>query len=157
MERTPTSKRRLKLKKNRVSEKCTPAKAILPQNHSTPVDSETVRRISPIAVVEHKDINEDEDDDRHSPFEFHCTQDTLVVGWDCGSPQHKSRKTSGSKVKRRLSKGNSFAHKKQSVGSCSPIEPLRPRRRFNIEKPVGDFSELIPQLQVVADLVKNMK
>jgi hypothetical protein len=43
------------------------------------------------------------------------------------------------------------------VGSCSPIEPLRPRRRFNIEKPVGDFSELIPQLQVVADLVKNMK
>lgn len=48
-------------------------------------------------------------------------------------------------------------HKKQSLGSCSPIEPLRPRRRFNIEKPAGDFSELIPQLQVVADLVKKIQ
>jgi len=64
---------------------------------------------------------------------------------------------SGSKVKRKLSKGNSFANKKQSSGSCSPVEPLRPRRRFNIEKPVGDFADLIPQLQVVADLVKNVQ
>jgi hypothetical protein len=61
------------------------------------------------------------------------------------------------KVKRKLCKGNTFARKKQSLGSCSPIEPLRPRRRFNIEKPGGDFSELIPQLQVVADLVKSVK
>jgi hypothetical protein len=43
------------------------------------------------------------------------------------------------------------------LGSCSPVEPLRPRRRFNIEKPVGDFADLIPQLQVVADLLKNIQ
>jgi hypothetical protein len=73
----------------------TPIKAILPQDQSTPVDSETIRRVSPTTVVEHGDVNEDEDDDQHSPFQFHCTQDTLLVGWDCGSPQHKSRKKLG--------------------------------------------------------------
>jgi hypothetical protein len=73
---------------------CTPIKAIQPQGHSTPLVSERVPRVSPTAVVEHKDIIEDEDDG-HSPFQFHCTQDTLVVGWDCGSPQYKSRKKLG--------------------------------------------------------------
>jgi hypothetical protein len=64
---------------------------------------------------------------------------------------------SGLKVKRKLSKENSFVQKKHSLKSCSPVKPLRPRRRFNIEKPASDFSELIPELQVIADLVKEMK
>jgi hypothetical protein len=34
---------------------------------------------------------------------------------------------------------------------------LRPRRRFNIEKPASDFSELIPELQVIADRIKEVK
>jgi len=73
---------------------CTPVKAIQPQGHSTPLDSERVPRVSPRTEVECKDIIEDEDDG-HSPFHFRCTQDTLVVGWDCGSPQHVSRKKLG--------------------------------------------------------------
>jgi hypothetical protein len=73
---------------------CTPVKAIQPQGQSTPLDSEMVPRVSPTTEVEHKDIIEDEEDG-HSPFQFHCTQDTLVVGWDCGSPQHNSRKKLG--------------------------------------------------------------
>jgi hypothetical protein len=73
---------------------CTPVKAIQPQGQSTPLDSEMVPRVSPTTEVEHKDVIEDEEDG-HSPFQFHCTQDTLVVGWDCGSPQHNSRKKLG--------------------------------------------------------------
>jgi len=73
---------------------CTPVKAIEPQGQSTPLDSKTVPRVSPTTVGEHRDITEDEDDG-HSPFQFHCTQDTLVVGWDCGSPQPKSGRKLG--------------------------------------------------------------
>jgi hypothetical protein len=64
---------------------------------------------------------------------------------------------SGSKVKRKLYKEKPFIQKKHTLKSCSPVEPLRPRRRFNIEKPASDFSELIPELQVIADLVKEIK
>lgn len=161
MEETPKSKRRSKLKKGRVVEnksslkECTPIKAISPQDHSTPLDCKKVSSTSAAASDEHKDVSEDEDDE-HSPFHIQCTQDMLAVGWDCGSPRQRTNKRLGSKVKRKLTKGNSFTQKKQNLKSCSPIEPLRPRRRFNIEKPTGDFSELIPQLQFVADLVKKI-
>ncbi|XP_023709104.1 uncharacterized protein LOC111865368 isoform X2 [Cryptotermes secundus] len=162
MEETPKSKRRSRLTKGRVVKnksslkECTPTKAVPPKDHSTPLDCKKVSSTSATISDEHKDVTEDEDDEC-SPFHFYCTQDTLAVGWDCGSPQQRPSKRLESKVKRKLTKGNSFTQKKQSLKSCSPIEPLRPRRRFNIEKPTGDLSELIPQLQFVADLVKKIK
>jgi hypothetical protein len=70
---------------------CTPIKAVPPHDHSTPVDCE--KGTSTLAAInaEDKDISEDED----SPFHFRCTQDTLAVGWDCGSPQQRPSKRLG--------------------------------------------------------------
>jgi hypothetical protein len=73
----------------------TPMKAICPQGHSTPLDSEKTPSTSTTTKAGYKDACEDEDDDQSSPFQFFCTQDTLAVGWDCGSPQQKSSKTLG--------------------------------------------------------------
>jgi hypothetical protein len=70
-------------------------KAIHPQDHSTPVDCEKVTSTLAAANAEYKDISEDDDDDEHSPFHLRCTQDTLAVGWDCGSPQQRHSKRLG--------------------------------------------------------------
>ncbi|XP_021920235.1 uncharacterized protein LOC110830087 isoform X2 [Zootermopsis nevadensis] len=136
--------------KSRLQER-SPIKIITPQDHSTPLEA-----ASTAAVAEYGDGTEDEDD-QFGPFNFYCTQDAMAVGWGCGSPQQRSSKKLGSKVKRKLPKENSFVQKKHGLKSCSPVEPLRPRRRFNIEKPASDFSEIIPELQVIADLVNEMK
>jgi hypothetical protein len=69
---------------------CTPIKVISPQGHSTPLDSKDAANTS--TEAEYIDVNEDEN---HSPFLFHCTQDTLAVGWGSGSPQQRSRKKIG--------------------------------------------------------------
>lgn len=77
---------------------CTPIKAIPPQDHSTPLDCKEVSSTSAAASDEHKDASEDEDNE-HSPFHIHCTQDTLAVGWDCGSPGQIPNKRLGKQNK----------------------------------------------------------
>jgi hypothetical protein len=69
-------------------------KAVPPQDHSTPVDCEKVTSTLAATNAEDKDVSED-DDDEHSPFHFRCTQDSLAVGWDCGSPQQRPSKRLG--------------------------------------------------------------
>jgi hypothetical protein len=69
---------------------CTPIKATPPQDHSTPLDGEKAASKN----AKNEDVIEDEDDEQ-SPFHFCCTQDTLAVGWDCGSPQRKPSKRIG--------------------------------------------------------------
>jgi hypothetical protein len=59
------------------------------------LDSKEAASTSAATEAEYEDVSEDEEDSELSPFQFCCTQDTLAVGWDCGSPQQRSRKKLG--------------------------------------------------------------
>ncbi|XP_069671627.1 uncharacterized protein [Periplaneta americana] len=160
MDGTSKSKRRSKLQKRKEnenklkSEECTPVKHLVPQAHSTPLSCNVVTA-SP-TEDEVQIISDDEEEEMHYAFKFQCTQDTLDVDWD-DSPKRKPSKILGSKVKRKLSKGESFSQKKRNLKVCSPVQPLRSRRRFIVEKPNNDFSELIRDLQAIAKQCENFK